>query len=204
VTSYWFTPMVRSGSGKTLATSIWAFAMSMLARAARRSGLAANTWRRYSPNSKPGAAPLACLRLPLGDKQQQAHLVWNSASICARCWRANPEFSGLRVRAHHANAPDHVPSFPRPGSLTIGVNQYDVTRRGNPSMAGASLEVPIDSAQAPFTCWQLAQIRPGAAGCESTEDALPHRCWPAPTPLSSALRPLGVLQKQTALSHLHV
>jgi len=57
---------------------------------------------------------------------------------------ANPDLRAARASIDIAKAQiDVAKVFPDP-DLTIGVNQYDVTRRGNPSMAGAQLSVPIE------------------------------------------------------------
>ena len=93
-----------------------------------------------------------------------------------RVLAANPDLRAARANIDIAQAQiDVAKVFPDP-ELTIGVSQYDVTRKGNPTMAGAQLSVPIELGGKRHSRVAVAQSALGAAGCDYEDATRVLRC----------------------------
>jgi len=70
-----------------------------------------------------------------------------------RVLAANPDLQAARASMDVARAQiDVAKVFPDP-ELTVGLSQYDVTRQGNPTQAGAQVSVPIELAASAVRAW---------------------------------------------------
>jgi cobalt-zinc-cadmium efflux system outer membrane protein len=115
---------------------------------------------------------------------------------------ANPDLRAARASIDIAQAQiDVAKVFPDP-EFTIGVNQYDVTRRGNPTMAGAQLSVPIELGGKRRSRVAVAQSGLGAAGCDYEDATRTLRGLAADAFVDALYARLVVAQKQSALSNL--
>ena len=119
-----------------------------------------------------------------------------------RVLAANPDLQAARASMDVARAQiDVAKVFPDP-ELTVGLSQYDVTRQGNPTQAGAQVSVPIELGGKRRARVAVAQSGLGAAGCDY-EDAIRTLHGLAADAFVDALHArLVVAQKQDALSHL--
>jgi outer membrane protein, heavy metal efflux system len=115
---------------------------------------------------------------------------------------ANPDLRAARASIDIAEAQiDVAKVFPNP-EVTVGVSQFDVTRRGNPTMAGAQLSVPIELGGKRHSRVAVAQSALGAAGCDYEDATRTLRGLAADAFVEALYARLVVAQKESALSHL--
>jgi cobalt-zinc-cadmium efflux system outer membrane protein len=119
-----------------------------------------------------------------------------------RVFAANPDLRAARVSIDIAQAQiDVAKVFPDP-ALTLGVSQYDVTRRGNPTMLGPQLSVPIELGGKRHTRVAVAQSGLSAAGCDYEDATRTLRGLAADAFVDTLYARSVVAQKERALSHL--
>ena len=86
--------------------------------------------------------------------------------------------------------------------LTVGVDQYDITHRGNPTLAGPQLSVPIELGGKRHSRVAVAQSALGAAGCDYADATRMLRGLAADAFVDALHARLVVAQKESALAHL--
>ena len=119
-----------------------------------------------------------------------------------RVLAANPDLRAARASIDIAQAQiDVAKVFPDP-EVTVGVSQYDVTRRGNPTMAGAQLSVPIELGGKRHSRVAVAQSGLGAAGCDYEDATRTLRGLAADAFVDALYARMVVAQKESALLHL--
>jgi cobalt-zinc-cadmium efflux system outer membrane protein len=119
-----------------------------------------------------------------------------------RVLAANPDLRAARASIDVAQAQiDVAKVFPDP-ELTVGLIQYDVTRQGNPTQAGAQVSVPIELGGKRRARVAVAQSALGAAGCDYEDATRILRGLAADAFVDALHARLVVEQKQGALSHL--
>jgi cobalt-zinc-cadmium efflux system outer membrane protein len=119
-----------------------------------------------------------------------------------RVLAANPDLQAVRASIDIAKAQiDVAKAFPDP-ELTVGVSQYDITRRGNPTMAGPQLSVPIELGGKRRSRVAVAQSALGAAGCDYEDATRTLRGLAADAFVDALFAHLVVAQKESALAHL--
>ena len=119
-----------------------------------------------------------------------------------RVLAANPDLQAVRASIDIARAQiDVAKVFPDP-ELTVGLNQYDVTRQGNPTQAGAQVSVPIELGGKRRARVAVAQSGLGAAGCDYEDATRTLRGLAGDAFVDALYARLVVEQKQGALSHL--
>ncbi len=116
---------------------------------------------------------------------------------------ANPDLRAARASIDIAQAQiDVAKIFPDP-ELTVGVDQYDVTRIGGiRRMAGAQLSVPIELGGKRHSRVAVAQSALGAAGCDYEDATRMLRGLAADAFVDALYARLVVAQKESALAHL--
>jgi cobalt-zinc-cadmium efflux system outer membrane protein len=119
-----------------------------------------------------------------------------------RVLAANPDLQAARASIDIARAQiDVAKVFPDP-EITVGLNQYDVTRQGNPTQAGAQVSVPIELGGKRRARVAVAQSGLGAAGCDYEDATRTLHGLAADAFVDALYARLVVEQKQGALSHL--
>jgi cobalt-zinc-cadmium efflux system outer membrane protein len=119
-----------------------------------------------------------------------------------RVMAANPDLQAARASVEIAEAQIRVAKvFPDP-EVSLGVNQYDVTRQGNPTMAGAQVSVPVELGGKRRARVAVAQSGLAAASADY-HDAIRTLRGLAADSFVDALHAAQVVeQKQKALAHL--
>jgi len=119
-----------------------------------------------------------------------------------RVLAANPDLRAARASIDVARSQiDVAKVFPDP-ELTIGMSQYDVTRQGNPTQAGAQVSVPIELGGKRHARVAVAQSALSAAGCDYEDATRTLRGLAGDAFVDALYSRLVVEQKQGALSHL--
>jgi len=119
-----------------------------------------------------------------------------------RVLAANPDLRAARASIDIAQAQiDVAKVFPDP-QLTVGVDQYDVTHRGNPTLAGPQLSVPIELGGKRHSRVAVARSALGAVGYDYEDATRTLRGLAADAFVDALVARLVVAQKQSALAHL--
>lgn len=138
----------------------------------------------------------------LADEAKPAPMRLTYGEYLRRVLAANPDLRATRASIDIARAQiDVAKVFPDP-ELTVGVSQYDITRRGNPTMAGPQLSIPIELGGKRRSRIAVAQSALGAAGFDYEDATRTLRGLAANAFVDALHARLVVAQKESALSHL--
>jgi outer membrane protein, heavy metal efflux system len=119
-----------------------------------------------------------------------------------RVLSANPDLAAARATLDVARAQiDVAKVFPDP-ELNLGVNQYDLTRRGNPTILGTQLSLPIELGGKRRARVALAQSGDAAAGFDYADAERALRALAANAFIDALHARLVVGQKRSSLGHL--
>lgn len=136
------------------------------------------------------------------DESKAATPLLELGEYLRRVLAANPDLRAARASVDIAQAQiDVAKIFPDP-QLTVGVDQYDITHRGNPTLAGPQLSVPIELGGKRHSRVAVAQSALGAAGCDYADATRMLRGLAADAFVDALHARLVVAQKESALAHL--
>jgi outer membrane protein, heavy metal efflux system len=154
----------------------------------------------------PGAALLLLLGLS-GAAQADAlpQETWPQLSLTdylRRVVSGNPDLKAARATLDVARAQINVAKvFPDP-EINLGVSQYDLTRRGNPTILGTQLSLPVERGGKRRARVALAQSGVDAAGFDYADAVRALRALAANAFIDALHARLVVDQKRSSLGHL--
>lgn len=119
-----------------------------------------------------------------------------------RVLAANPDLKAAQATLEIANAQIKIAKvFPDP-EISVGVSQYDVTRRGNPTILATQLSLPIELGGKRRARIAVAQAGLAAATHDYSDAVRSLRALAADTFIDALHARLVVARKQSALGHL--
>ena len=124
------------------------------------------------------------------------------ADYLHRVLAANPDLKAARATVDIARAQINVAKvFPDP-DLSVGVIQYDITRRGNPTILATQLSLPIELGGKRRSRVAVAQAGVDAATLDYADAVRTLRALAANAFVDALHARMVVTQKQSALGHL--